>query len=146
MERGDFIRVCGLACLGATTLGVFLPGCGSANYFAHTELQQEKLAIRKSEFAKVRKDKVRWRKYVLVRADRFTYPICVYRFSEDEYSALLLQCTHKGCELNPHGDYLVCPCHGSEFTNKGAVQNPPAEKNLLSFKTGTDNDHVYIEL
>jgi cytochrome b6-f complex iron-sulfur subunit len=66
--------------------------------------------------------------------------------NEDDYSALLLQCTHKGCELQPQGNFLICPCHGSEFTNKGVVQNPPAEQNLKTFKTSTDNENIYIYL
>jgi cytochrome b6-f complex iron-sulfur subunit len=57
-----------------------------------------------------------------------------------------LECTHKGCELIPQGDYLVCPCHGSEFSNNGQVLNPPAEDNLKTFITESDNENIYILL
>jgi len=65
---------------------------------------------------------------------------------QENYSALLMQCTHKGCELKPQGNYLACPCHGSEFDNKGVVQNPPAEQNLQNFQTKADDKNVYINL
>jgi Rieske Fe-S protein len=57
-----------------------------------------------------------------------------------------MECTHKGCELQPHGSYLSCPCHGSEFNNKGAVQNPPAEHSLKTFNVITDNENIYVSI
>jgi cytochrome b6-f complex iron-sulfur subunit len=83
---------------------------------------------------------------VLIRNERFNFPICVYKLDENNYTALLMECTHRSCELQPQGTYLICPCHGSEFNNKGVVQNPPAEQNLRTFKITTDNEHIYIQL
>jgi Rieske Fe-S protein len=146
MNRKEFLKACGMACLGSIALASVLEGCGSSNYFAHASMEGNRIVMKKSEFTTVEKDKTILRKYVLVKSDKFNYPICVYKLSETEYSALLMQCTHKGCELQPHGDYMVCPCHGSEFSNKGVVQNPPAEDNLQSFKITTDNEHIYIHI
>jgi cytochrome b6-f complex iron-sulfur subunit len=146
MNRKEFIKACGLACLGSAALAALLEGCTSSNYFARTSMEGNKLVIKKSEFTTVEKDKTTQRKYVLVKSDKFNFPICVYKLNEGEYSALLMECTHKGCELQPHGEYMMCPCHGSEFSNKGVVQNPPAEHNLQSFKTTTDNENIYIIL
>ena len=86
------------------------------------------------------------RKYVLLKSDKFNFPICIFKIGEDTYSALLMECTHNGCELQPQGDNLLCPCHGSEFSNKGVVQNPPAEENLKTFTIKTDNENIYIQL
>jgi cytochrome b6-f complex iron-sulfur subunit len=144
MDRKEFIRTCGFACLGGTTLAALLESCAGTNYFAQTSYANNQIAIRKSEFIKVTKDKSIQRKYVLVRHDKFNFPICIYKLDEENYSALLMQCTHRGCELQPNGDYLVCPCHGSEFTNKGVVQNPPAEQDLQTFKISTDNENIYL--
>ena len=83
---------------------------------------------------------------MLIRAAQFNYPIIVYRLAEGTYSALLMECTHKNCELQPQGAYLVCPCHGSEFSNTGVVQNPPAEENLRTFQITQDHEHLYIQL
>src|SRR5687767_5142726 len=134
MNRKEFLKTCGIACLGSVALASILESCGSANYFAKTSAEGNRIVIKKTEFTQVEENKTTQRKYVLIKSDKFNFPICVYKLDEETYSALLMECTHKGCELQPHGDYMICPCHGSEFSNKGVVQNPPAENNLQSFK------------
>ncbi len=146
MDRKEFLKTCGYACLGGTALMALLQSCASTNYFAQSALEENRILIKKTEFVKTEKEKIKERKFVLVKTDKFGFPICVYKINETEYSALLMQCTHKGCELHPQGNFLVCPCHGSEFTNKGVVQNHPAEENLKTFKTSTDNENIYIHL
>ncbi|MFA7379105.1 MAG: Rieske (2Fe-2S) protein [Bacteroidia bacterium] len=146
MDRKEFIKTCGFACLGGATLAVLLESCAGTNYFAQTSYANNKITIRKSEFFRITKDKTIQRKHVLVRHDKFSYPICVYKLGGENYSALLMQCTHKGCELQAQGDFLICPCHGSEFNNHGVVQNPPAEQDLQTFKISTDNENIYIYL
>lgn len=146
MDRKEFLKTCGVACLSGAALITFLESCSSANYFAKTTVTGNKIAIKKAEFVSVEKGKTTARKYVLVKSEGLNVPICVYKINEHEYSALLMECSHKGCELQPHGEYMICPCHGSEFSNKGVVQNPPAEQNLQSFKTTTDNENIYIQL
>ncbi len=145
MDRKTFIKTCGFACLSGSALVTILESCASSNYFAISTLDRNQLVVKKSEFINIGKTKQTLRKYVLVKSDKFSFPIVLYRLGSERYSALLLQCTHKGCELQPQGDYLVCPCHGSEFTNTGEVQNPPAEQNLQNFKTTTDDENIYIQ-
>lgn len=146
MDRKEFIKTCGFAFIGGTVIATFLQSCASANYFAQSTFSNNQVVIKKSEFITMVKDKTVQRKYILLKTDKYDFPIGVYKHNEEEYSALLLKCTHKGCELNPQPDYLVCPCHGSEFTNKGIVQNPPAEQNLQTFKITTDNENIYVQL
>lgn len=146
MDRKEFIKTCGFACLGGTTLAVLLESCAGTNYLAQTSYANNQITIPKTEFIRIAKDKTIQRKYVLVQHDKFSYPISVYKLDEENYSALLMQCTHKGCELQAQGDFLICPCHGSEFTNQGVVQNPPAEQDLQTFKISTDNENIYIYL
>lgn len=146
MLRKDFIKTCCIACVGGTAIGSILQSCGGTNYFAQTNFAENKIVVKKTEFIKTAKGKSRLRKYVLVKIDKLNFPVCVYKINEENYSALLMECTHKGCELQPNGNYLVCPCHGSEFTNLGLVQNPPAEENLKTYETTTDNDNIYIQL
>ena len=146
MDRKEFIKTCGFACMGGAVLTALLQSCASTNYFALTTFENNRITIKKTEFVKVEKNKTVERKYVLIKTDKYNFPIGIYKISENNYSALLMQCTHKGCELNPHGNYLICPCHGSEFTNKGIVQNPPAEQNLQTFKTSSDIENIYIHL
>ncbi len=146
MDRIEFIKTCGFACIGGTALTAILQSCTSTNYFAQTTLTNNQITINKSEFVIVEKNKTIERRYVLVNSGKHHYPVCIYKTSDGGYTALLMKCTHNGCELQPHGDYLVCPCHGSEFTNKGIVQNPPAEENLKTFQIKTDNENIYILL
>ncbi len=145
MERKEFIKTCGFACLGTTAISVVLQSCMSTNYFAQSTFKENQISIKKTEFINLGKDKQTERKFILVKTEKLNFPIIIYKH-EDNYTALWMQCTHKGCELRPHGDYLVCPCHGSEFTNKGMVQNPPAEENLKTFIIKTDNENLYVQL
>ena len=145
MERKEFIKTCGFACISATAFATLLQSCASTNYFAQSTLTNNQIAIKKTEFVKAESNKTVQRKYILIKSDKYNFPICIYKTAEENYSALLMECTHKGCELQPHGDYLICPCHGSEFSNLGIVQNPPAEQNLQSFKINTDDEYIYIQ-
>lgn len=146
MNRKEFLTTCGMSCLGGTALALFLQSCSGAIYYAQNSVSNNKVVIRKSEFLRADGDATELRQFVLVRLQQSRYPICVYRLSDTEYSAVLMECTHKGCELRPSGDFLMCPCHGSEFSNTGVVQNPPAEKNLHVFTTSTDNENIYLQL
>jgi cytochrome b6-f complex iron-sulfur subunit len=146
MDRKEFIKSCCYSCLGGTALMTLLQSCAGSHYFARSTLENNRVIINKNEFVKIEKERTVSRKFILVRTENFGYPIGVYKLSEENYSALLMQCTHKGCELQPEGDYLVCPCHGSEFTAEGTVHNPPAERNLQTFKVSTDHENIYIHL
>lgn len=145
MDRKEFIAACGTACLGAAAVA-WLQSCTAASYYAISTKSDKKLVIRKSEFIKTDKEKTSQRKYVLVKTEELAFPICIYKLADNNYSALLMECTHKSCELQPHGDYLVCPCHGSEFTKQGVVQNPPAEQDLRKFKITSDEENLYLQL
>jgi len=145
MERKQFIKSCSQVCVGMLLTSGFIEGCTVSNYFANTSIEGNKIILRKSEFSTINKEKVKLRKYVIVKNEKLKFPICVYK-SNKTYTALYLECTHKGCELIPQGEYLVCPCHGSEFSNQGLVLNPPAEDNLKSFVIETDNENIYILL
>lgn len=146
MHRKEFIKTCGITCFSGSVLATFLQSCVSVNYFAQSSISNNQVIVKKTEFLKTEKNKTIQRKYVLVKIEKFDFPIYVNKISEEKYSALLMECSHKSCELNTHGDYLLCPCHGSEFTNLGVVQNPPADKNLKSFKITSDNENIYIQL
>lgn len=84
--------------------------------------------------------------FIIVRNEALQYPICVYRFSDKEYSALWMRCTHQGAELQASGDSLQCTAHGSEFDNKGTVKNGPADRNLRNFPVTVSNNQLFIDL
>ncbi len=145
MQRIDFIKSCGLVCTGLLLPYVF-QGCQTPYYYAKHALELNQITLLKSEFMTEGKQDKGYRKFVLLKTEKFNFPICVYKLADSSYSALLLECTHKSCELKPEGNYLICPCHGSEFSNKGEVLNPPAEENLKIFKISENEQTLVIHL
>ncbi|HEY5690011.1 MAG TPA: Rieske (2Fe-2S) protein, partial [Cyclobacteriaceae bacterium] len=98
-----------------------------------------------SEFLEINKTQKNKRAFVIIKEASLPFPICVYQ-NENEVTALFMQCTHQGCEVNPNPYSLVCPCHGSEFDTKGKVINPPAEEPLTAYSVTEDADNYYIHL
>jgi cytochrome b6-f complex iron-sulfur subunit len=86
------------------------------------------------------------RQFVALKIEKVSFPIVLYRMSDDAYSALYLKCTHQGCEVRPNDQLLACPCHGSEFDRQGKVLEGPAEKPLKKFPVETDAENIYITL
>ena len=143
MERKTFIKACGFACLGGGAMfASMLEGCSGSKIIAGTIVSSD-LVVPEAAFVH---DKNSFRKYVVVQHDTLKYPVCVYRFSETEYTALLMRCTHQGAELQVFGDRLECPAHNSQFDNKGQVKNGPADTNLRTFPVTVKNNQIYISL
>jgi Rieske Fe-S protein len=144
MDRRAFTKTC-IVCLGGTILPPLFSACQSTHYATGT-VEANGLSVLKSEFTYIKKDLPMVRPYILVRNDALEFPIYVYRFSDTEYSAVLMKCSHQGAELQAAGDHLHCPSHGSEFNNKGILAQGPAEKNLRSFTVSTNADKIFIDL
>lgn len=144
MQRKEFIKLCGLGCLGLATMSL-LESCGSVKYYT-AHIEQGALKVPLSAFETVKNNNKTYLHNVIVQNDQLQYPVCVYRLTENEYSALLMQCTHQGAELQVFGDRLQCPAHGSEFTNKGEVQNGPADQHLRTFEVVIEKESIRIIL
>ncbi|TDI69514.1 MAG: Rieske (2Fe-2S) protein [Bacteroidetes bacterium] len=145
MERRKFVQVCCYSAIGLPILATVLQSCGSI-YYAVSTRNANGLIVAKSEFWKVEKNKKVNRPFVLIKTEDNKFPICVYKIEKDKYVASLLKCTHKSCELNVGGGIYSCPCHGSEFSITGKVLEGPADRDLETFKIGTDNENIYIYL
>ncbi len=145
MDRKEFLKTCCL--LGAAVpASSLIQSCGPLQYYANSTFATNVITIRKSEFIAVRRDKQTIRDFILVRNEKLEFPVCIYRHGDSEFSALYTRCTHRGCEVKPSRNYLHCPCHGSEFSNKGEVLNPPAEKNLEQFQITFDDENIYVHI
>jgi nitrite reductase/ring-hydroxylating ferredoxin subunit len=145
MDRKGFIKTCGLACMGASGLALFLQSCeGSKSITA--KFSADHILVPLRDFEIVKNKMITYRKYIIVQNEKLQYPIYVYRFSEEDYSALYMRCTHQGTELTAFGDKLVCSAHGSEFDNRGNVQTAPAESVLRSFPVVIENKEIKISL
>lgn len=146
MKRRDFIRTSCLSCIGGSALTIALQGCSSAYYAQQVALKENNLVIKKTEFIEIKKEKQSMRNVIVAKYEKLGFPIAIFRLEEDQYSAIYLECTHQGNEVQPHGNYLVCEGHGSEFDNKGKVTQGPAEKALRTFVVTTDRENIYINL
>ncbi|WP_420583318.1 ubiquinol-cytochrome c reductase iron-sulfur subunit [Reichenbachiella sp.] len=134
MERRKFIQKTGAVCLGAIAGGTLLTSCAKV-YYAQYAVVDKSIKVAKSEFDE--------RSAVVIKDDRLPAPIYLMK-NGASFSAVLMLCTHKECEVAPFGQELHCPCHGSEFTNTGKVITGPAEEDLKKFKVTTNEDFIFI--
>ena len=145
MDRKEFIKTCGFACLGGGSVAFFLQSCAGSKLVSGT-LAGENMVVPITEFEQLKNEEKVYRKYIIVHHDQLRYPICVFRFSETDYAAILLQCTHQGNELSVHGDRLHCSSHGSEFDQHGMVKKGPATEPLKTFDVRIENQQLAISL
>lgn len=145
MDRRAFMKRTCSSCLGASAITVLLANCQSTYYTSGT-WEPNGISVLKSEFTLQKGANTILRDYIIIRNEKMEFPLCVYRFSENEYSALLMKCTHQGTELLAAGDQLHCHAHGSEFNSRGLVSQGPAEANLRKFNVLVTAEKLLIEL
>ncbi len=145
MDRKDFLVKCGFACVGTLAAGLILESCGTTKNI-NADIADSDMLVPLSSFVMKEKGEVKYHNYIIAQNTILQFPIYVFRYSATEYSAVYMRCTHQGAELQAFGDKLVCPAHGSEFDNKGAVQNGPADATLRTFPVVIDNNQLKISL
>ena len=145
MNRRKFIQDSCTACLSATALAGILSSCNTTRYISG-KLGQDGLFVNADEFKITKNGKASYRSFIIVRNDALQYPVCVYRFNDADYSALWMSCTHQGAELQASGEFLQCPAHGSEFSNKGKMTNGPADRDLRTFPVTINKNELFIDL
>ncbi len=145
MDRKNFIRNCGYACVGGVALTTLLQSCGITKQLSG-KISGDNLMVPTADFETKNGNNTYFKKYIVVENEILQYPICIYRFNENEYTALWMRCTHQGTELQVFGDKLQCPAHGSEFNNNGGVQNGPADDKLRTFPVTIENNQLKISL
>ncbi len=64
---------------------------------------------------------------------------------DQNYTAVEMICTHRGCAVHLQRDRLVCPCHGSEFKLNGEVTQGPAAVPLHRYAVHENGDNLRIE-
>ena len=131
-----------MGCLGVLSSSMLLQGCAGTRYISGS-IEGSFLSINEDAFLSEDKG---YLKHIVVQNDALQYPIVVFRFDSNKYKAMLMRCTHQGTELQVFGDRLQCPAHGSEFTNKGNVQNGPADTALRSFPVIKEFTTLKIDL
>jgi cytochrome b6-f complex iron-sulfur subunit len=140
MDRRAFLKnvewlPASVAC--AAGLSALWSGCAGYRYVAYTR-SGPTLVIRKADFGEG--------PYALLADAQRSRAIYLHRHGEEDFSAVLTRCAHRGCQVEPAGSRLVCPCHGSEYELTGEVLQGPAERALLRYRVTTDTEFIYIEL
>lgn len=145
MNRKEFLKTCGFGCLATITGISLLQSCSSSQVLSK-EIKGSDILVPVSDFETVSNGKTDYKKYVIIQNEILQFPICVYRFNDSEYKALLMKCTHQGAELQVYGDKLQCAAHGSEFSNIGTVESGPANTDLRNFPITIENNILKISL
>lgn len=124
--------------MGTLVLSGFQVGC-KASASLQSTVEGNRIKIKISDWGQLTSS--------VVRNEKLPGPVYLQSSKEgSDYSAVLMICTHKGCELKTGGGKLICPCHGAEFSGEGIVLAPPATENLKKLNVHTDNVFIYIEL
>ena len=134
MNRRHFITVAGALC-GAVP--VALGGCTGLRYVGYTR-EGNRLVVRRADFGEG--------PHALLETPQLPRAIYLHRLDDGTFAAVLTRCTHQGCQVEPAGDRLACPCHGSEYTFTGQVLRGPAEHPLFRYRVTADAGNIYIEL
>lgn len=145
MERRHFLKNSCTACLSFSVLATLIDSCTPTRYI-NGELHKDGLLVSKEHFKVKQRGGIAYSSFIIVRNETLQFPICIYRFSEQEYTALWMKCAHQGAELQAAGDKLQCPAHGSEYNNKGQITNGPATNNLRTFPVTIVNNELFIDL
>lgn len=140
IARREFLQRANRAALGACVLGA-LPavaaGCASTAY-VRGEVRDGLVRV---PLAALDRDG-----RALVEVPGLDLPIFVRRDAGTGPIALSTRCMHRGCEVEPADDRLVCPCHGSEYDLKGAVLQGPTQLPLERFVVHETGDGLVIDL
>jgi Rieske Fe-S protein len=145
MNRRKFIATGCISCMSGGLLVSLLEGCSITKIVA-AAIEGSDMVVLLADFEIKKTSTKQFKKYLVVQNDLLQYPICIYRFNENNYTAIWMRCTHQGTELQVFGDKLQCPSHGSEFNNDGKVGNGPASTSLRTFPVTITDNQLKISL
>ena len=139
MERREFLH--SMERFAAAALCAWWPaaalGCASYRYVPAV-VERHRLVVRRSD--------VGMASYALIEHPSLSRAVFLHRQPDGNHAAVLTRCTHRGCQVEPAGDRLACPCHGSEYRFTGEVLQGPAERPLQRYEVTADAVHIYIHL
>jgi Rieske Fe-S protein len=137
--RRDFLKTIGGALAAAAGAPLLSSCAGQANYRA--QVADDKIIIPKKDAAPLSKPNG----VMLTTAPRVGR-LLLRNIDGKEIAALALTCTHRGCEVQPLPDGFECPCHGSEYDNRGNVVEGPARLPLKRFTVEETVDSFIVKL
>jgi cytochrome b6-f complex iron-sulfur subunit len=135
VSRREFVERLSISVVGAVPL---MAGACAKFQYVGGGLENGRLVVSLAEFGAG--------PFALVDAPNLPMPIYLYRHADGEFTAVLTRCMHRGCQVDPAGGHLVCPCHGSEYDNAGGVLKGPTQHPLIRFPVEARDGYLYIAL
>jgi len=139
VNRRDFLQRLEAASAAALCGGAALPFTGCIGFhYVNATVNGSAVSIARREFESTR--------FALVDVPGLPLPLYVYRDDKDRFTAVSTRCMHRGCQVEPVDSHLVCPCHGSEYTNQGEVMKGPTLLPLERYVVTADDEAVVINV
>lgn len=139
MNRRGFLHGVECAALGAAAAAFTLPLAGCLGFqYVHGMPVGSRMRVRRTELGEL--------STALVDVPGLRLPVHLFRRDDGSFGATSTQCTHRGCQVEAVQSRFVCPCHGSEFTQEGAVLHGPAELPLVRFAVTVTDEYVEIDI
>ncbi|MBK9731401.1 MAG: Rieske (2Fe-2S) protein [Chitinophagaceae bacterium] len=142
-SRRNFIKQASMLGAGACCLGTIsiIESCTTSL----EAIGSEKAVVETPGQITLLKSSIAGQSYTKLSSSKFRDPIFLNINADGTYSAVLMNCTHKGCSLAASQGKFVCPCHGSEFDLTGHVLTGPAKNDLQSFQVTSDDLHIIVK-
>jgi Rieske Fe-S protein len=137
MHRREFVKGSISVVALCSGVSVALVGCSSLTYITPI-IEERRLVVPRLAMVDLT--------FVMVKVPDSNRPIYLHQHDADTFTAVSTRCAHKGCQVEPAGTLLICPCHGSEYTLTGTVVKSPAEQDLQAYQVTSDETNIYIHV
>ena len=140
MNRRDFLQRLEAAAAAALCGGAALPLTGCIGFhYVNATVRGNTVAIARREFEST--------KFALVDVPGLPLPLYVYQATTRTASRRSPRAACIAAARSSRSDgHLVCPCHGSEYTNQGEVMKGPTLLPLERYVVMADDEAVIITL
>lgn len=138
MNRRDFLKRSCTACAGLALipLASTIEGCASA---------APALAIKDGELL-VPLDTLGKGNSAIVKAKGLSGKLMISKRSDGSYTALELNCPHKGGPIKEKEGQLVCGWHGSAFDLEGQLLKGPSKSGLKTYPIEADGNMLRVKV
>ena len=139
MDRRNFLLNTCRACAGlalAPVLGSTLESCGSSATMLTVE----------NGYLNVPMDTFGSGNTAVVQAKELANKLMLVKRADGTYTALELNCPHKGGPLNEKNGQIDCGWHHSRFDLEGKLVNGPAKTDLKTYPAESDGKMVKVKV
>ncbi|MBK6341598.1 MAG: Rieske 2Fe-2S domain-containing protein [Flavobacteriales bacterium] len=138
MQRRDFLRSACQACAAMALIPVAatLEGCAST----------AKALTVTDGVLNVPLDALGNGNSTVVRANGLANKLMISKRSDGSYTALELNCPHKGGPIKEKEGQLVCGWHGSAFDLEGKLLKGPSKSGLKTYPVDADGSMLRVRL